>query len=438
MNARLFHRQDDLDRRIARSARSAGPKRILLAALMAGSASVAQAVPVTLTISATLPSGNTPTDFSTSFSIDSNTATTDVYTNAGGIEYGYSAASLKGFGFTIDGVSFTTADIDTRSLVSGHSSDIYLNASIGSGKVSEVSLSLTHYSAQLQIGQQTVLGIQPGILFDTDVGGFVTIDVVTSSVSPGPSTVPEPGSVALLGMGGVLGLTAIRRCRRSLSSPLQRRHGIGRRIFQTARGAHMERILFAALIATGASVAQATPVTITISATLPTGNTPTNFSTSFSVDSNAATTDVVTYGGGTYYGYARASLTGFGFSIDGASFTTADIGRRTVAVGHSSDFYLNAPIGSGAVTDINLYVLTLGTTSLQLGSETDDNGLQPFFAFRSPSHLFATTDLVTTSVLLTGSTVPEPEPYALLGVGLLGLTAARRRHAASRPKAAPV
>lgn len=188
-------------------------RKILSAAALLGCASVAQAVPVTLTVSATLPSGNTPTHFSTSFSLDSATNTTDVVTSNGMTLYGYSAASLTGFEFTIDGTSFTAADIKPRQFSVGHKSDFYLNEPIGSGLGSAINLVVAQGPLGASFGNFSVDGITYVLEYDEFLSGFQTTDVVTSRIASVPSTVPEPGSIALLGVGGVFGLTATRRRR---------------------------------------------------------------------------------------------------------------------------------------------------------------------------------------------------------------------------------
>lgn len=192
-------------------------RKILFAAVLFGCVSVAKAVPVTLTISATLPSGNSPTDFSTSFSLDSATQTTDVYTSGGTFLYGYSAASLTGFGFTIDGTSYTVADIDPREPAVGHKSDFYLDAAIGSGFVSAINLDLdASDGSDANFGSTYNGGISRNLVYKTsDESGFITTDVVTSRIALAPSTVPEPGSIALLSIGGVFGLSSVRRRRSS-------------------------------------------------------------------------------------------------------------------------------------------------------------------------------------------------------------------------------
>lgn len=197
----------------------------------------------------------------------------------------------------------------------------------------------------------------------------------------------------------------------------------------------MKRWTSVALMCGCASVAHAVPVTITISATLPADNTPTNFSTSFSIDSNAATTDVYTSNGQTYYGYSAASLTGFGFTIDGASFTVADISLRILARGHSSDLYLNAPIGSGAVSATDLSLID-GTSELSFGNNRVD-GIQPLLSVNTRAYgYFGVTDFVTSSVPTSSSPVPEPASLTLLCIGVFGLSAANRHRRISNPTSA--
>jgi|SRR5450755_661988 len=192
----------------------------------------------------------------------------------------------------------------------------------------------------------------------------------------------------------------------------------------------MQKPLAALVLTMFAQGALAVPETLSLTADFPTGAgpgtpAPYHFSTSFSIDSDTATTDVVTSGATTLYGYSKLSLMGFGFNIGNVSYVREDIDPRVPAVGHISDFYLDAPVGSGSVTAVWFYLDPLSVLDVQLGGAytADPDAAFIFFDRRMFVGLF------TTAPLTVVSSVPELDTWALMlaGVGLLLPRTRKRR-----------